>query len=170
MLAQNVSARETTALSLEEKLGTSDLVFVGTVLSVTRPSTEVAGVGEYATVRIDRVLKGTESRDTVLFVTKGFSAEMNPLCCAEAKSYLFFAKRGFDVFDVTEAGASLVRKGQKSHLSSVNGPYSTYLVQGGHILGWKAQSGEDRAISVDQLAQLICSDGARASAADDPDK
>lgn len=152
----NVDGRETRPLPLDEKVKASDAVFVGRVLSVSRPSTEVAGVGEYATVRIERVLKGTETPETVLFVTKGFSAELNPLCCAANKTYLFFAKHGVDVFELTDAGASLSLKEEETYFSAVNGPYGAYAVEGGNILGWDSQSAEEKVVSIDHVARLIC--------------
>lgn len=154
--ASNADGRETRPLSLDEKVKASDAVFVGRVLSVSRPNTEVAGVGEYATVRIERVLKGTETPETVLFVTKGFSAELNPLCCAANRAYLFFAKRGVDVFELTDAGVSLSLKEEETYFSAVNGPYGTYAVEGGNVLGWDDQSAEQKVVSIDHVARLIC--------------
>lgn len=154
LLSHGLYGRETKQLSLQEKVAASDLIFVGTVVSVDRPSSEIAGVGEFATVRIERYLKGRSSPREISFVTKGFSSELNPLCCAEGKSYLFFARDGFDVMEFGESGAFIVRHGREDYVSATNGPYSAYPIENGHVVGWsKPDAGS---ITLEEAVRLIC--------------
>jgi hypothetical protein len=97
-------------MTLDEKVSHSSIVVVGHVLSTQRGGDAPETQTEYATIRVETVLKGRPPL-TFQFLTRGFVAESNPLCCQVGSKYLFFLERRND-----------------GRYASVNGRYGVYLI------------------------------------------
>lgn len=142
--SQIADARDTREHDLPEKVEGSDEIFVGTVIALSSPDPRINGVAEYAVVRVDKALKGGGIGHEKKFVIKGFSAELNPDCCQIGKSYLFFARNGYEVFVMGAREFSMARIHEGDFLSAVNGRFSTYLIDEGSIIGWRGSLESDR--------------------------
>ncbi len=149
------AARETQRLGLAEKVAASDLIFVGKVLSIETPAAPAAGVGRYAVLRAERVIRGGDVPEPVKFVVRGFSQELDPDCCETGRRYLVFARRGFDVFSLDPAGASVERQGKDAFHSAVNGAYGAYLIRGRCVRGWPDRSARRCVASVSDVVDAI---------------
>ncbi|TXI51213.1 MAG: hypothetical protein E6Q50_01585 [Lysobacter sp.] len=141
------SARETKSLCLHEKALRSDAIFIGSVLSVQDTHEKTAGIYKYAVVRVDKVLKGPQKKGEIKFVTRGISSELNPLCCKLGEKYIFFARRGIDVFDDSNDRLRVIRTNTEEYFSATNGHYSVYLINDGMVSGWPLE--EKRQTSVE---------------------
>jgi hypothetical protein len=89
LMPQIASANSVQSYTLEKKVAQSDVVFSGHI-----------GMGydskvmndKFVTIQVDDVLKGTPGR-SVLLLLRGDISELNPRCCDEGTTYLFFLKR-----------------------------------------------------------------------------
>lgn len=148
-------ARETRLLSLDEKVSASDAIFIGKIISIEDPDPSIPGVERYVVVQVEQVLLGRNFPQTVQFVIKGFSQELDPLCCQKKRKYLFFAHRGFEIFDFNPEGAVIIRREENRFYSATNGPYSTYLIKRGCMIGWPDQSGHRCIASVQKVSEEV---------------
>jgi hypothetical protein len=134
--SSSLPARQTKQLSLAEKITESDLIFVGNVVSISQSKLENHGASQFAKVKVVRIIKGKRLPIYVNFVTRGFSAEMNPACCEAKTRYLFFAKRGYPVMVSNQNGLSIEYMEPDTFASAVNGIYSTHKIQKGYVYDW----------------------------------
>lgn len=141
-------ARNTTEYDLPEKVNESDAIFIGRVISLKEPEPRINGVGEYAVVTVEKVIKGDGVGRERKFVVKGFSAELNPDCCQVGETYLFFAKDGYDVFAVGEGEISMSRIGEGKFLSAANGEFSTYVISDERVVGWGKRSDSSSRVDI----------------------
>ncbi|MEL1263276.1 hypothetical protein [Pseudoxanthomonas putridarboris] len=128
-------ARETRELCLDEKIESSEAIFIGRAVLLEEPSPHLAGVSQYAAVKVENVLKGNVA-DEVRFVVRGFSSELNPPCCETDKVYLFFAKHGYELLELSGTEISSTIQDQDRFLSGTNGPFSTFQIHDDIVAGW----------------------------------
>lgn len=137
--SQSALSRETRRMCVPEHIAVSDVVFTGKAITLVEPAAKIPGVNRYAVIEVLEVLKGSVPRK-VSFVVSGYSAELNPDCCKIGKKYLFFAKRGYDVFELSSGRFSVSTKGKEGFLSATNGKFSTFPLQGAKVVGWPTNS------------------------------
>lgn len=133
------SARELREYTLKQKVGVSDLIFVGNVLSVENPKQDTEGVKTFAIVRVTESIKGATSGNELKFVVEGSIAEANPSCCLVGSDYLFFAKDGVQVLTLEEGSIDGKIDLQGEFTSPSNGKFSTYPIDSGLVMHWPAK-------------------------------
>ncbi|MFL7963360.1 hypothetical protein ACEI36_14105 [Pseudomonas kielensis] len=105
-LTSSAFCLELKKMSLEDKVSSSDLVFIGLVTKTQRNSQDFGY--DLAITQPIEVLKGNPSED-IKIAYNGTIPEAQPNCCEVGKSYLFF-----------------VSKNPKGDYYPVNGRYGVY--------------------------------------------
>lgn len=136
MIASAAESRDLRRMCIQERVAASDAVFVGKVLALAEPEQETAGVNKYAIVQVQDTFKGSLP-ERVNFVVSGYSAESNPACCEPGDTYIFFSRRGHDVFELSGDGIVATTLGKDRYLSATNGKFSTFLVRGDQVTHWE---------------------------------
>lgn len=150
------TARLTSPMSLQEKINNSDLVLVGIAKATIAPSQKLDGVERYTVIEIQSVLYGGQMGFSTNFVTIGFSEELDPRCCKVGERYLLFVKRGFTVFKIRDKELGFSQERTNDFISAVNGPYSTYHISKGTVVGWKSgQSNVELSVPYESVVSEI---------------
>lgn len=122
----DVAAFQLRKMRLKERIASSDLIFVGTMIGDGGSDPDAGNYGS-SMLRVDATFKGTAPAAPQRFVAKGQMVEERASCCEQGAMYLVFASRRKD--------GSLV---------PVNGPYSTFKIEGDVVLEWPNGEPEER--------------------------
>lgn len=104
---QMVNANNVERYTLEKQVAESDVVFSGYVAGA---STQRGAIDKFVIVQVIETLKGSPGK-SILLLVNGDISELNPRCCNEGETYLFFVKRI-----------------QGNKYASVNGPFGVYEI------------------------------------------
>jgi hypothetical protein len=140
-------AHTASPLSFSEKVERSDLILIGRVISMTDLDPESSVVTQFATISIESVIKGDYADGTVRFVTVGYSPEFDPGCCEVGQRYLLFVYRGYKALTETDGGIESVMLEPNLYVSSVNGRYGAYRIEGECVVGWTESHGENSVLA-----------------------
>ena len=132
----SVNANYIPKLSLDEKVKTSDIIFIGKVISI---DSEPIGKYQqkYAVVKITKSLYGIQGIKQIKVLFDGPISELNPLCCEIGFNYLFMLKKYKDDYYETS-----------------NGPYGIYKIDSSYIYGWDHPEYKEKTLLIDAINQI----------------
>jgi hypothetical protein len=155
LLSDAAPANLTHRYELTELVRDSQKIFIGTVSSVYTPHGDASGISEVATVKVDLVYKGKNIGRLVKVVSKGVFPELFMACCVVGGRYIFFVRDGYDVLVVDGQEVETRVLGVGEYVSPTNGRFSSYRLDRGRVLGWKAGSGNESAVGLDQAVRQV---------------